>query len=52
MFTITMLFNHVRGIVSLFNLENLKCFDLPKSPKPRGEAGRCYEHLRDREESR
>ena len=36
MFVILMLFNNVQGILSLFTLKRLKCFDLPKFPKPYG----------------
>ena len=36
MFIILMLFNNVQGILSLFNLKRLKCFDLPKFPKSCG----------------
>lgn len=36
MFIILMLFNNVQGILSLFNLKRLKCFDLPKFPNSCG----------------
>ena len=43
MFIILMLFNNVQGILSLFNLKRLKCFDLPKFPKAMWKVNREYE---------
>lgn len=36
MFIILMLFNNVQGIYLISILKRLKCFDLPKFPKPYG----------------